>query len=76
MRADDIFHTFEKMFPIYAAKVVKYERIGSRMIELTFKNEEQPNLYFLYTSDINWNLGTQPYRRKPDPNYDKKKEEK
>lgn len=72
MKMNDIYYAFKTLFPEIAEHVINYEKFGSRMIKLYF--DDQQIKYFLYTNPFDWNFGTQPYRRKPDPNY--KKEEK
>lgn len=69
MRETDIFKSFVRFFPEWEEFVKDYRRIGSRMIEMDMTGGVKR--YFLYTDSNNWNFGTQPYRRKPDPNYKK-----
>lgn len=68
MKLNDIYKNFLRLFPIYEQFVKSYTRFGSRMIYITF-NEDIPPLYFLYTNDNDWNLGTKLNRKHPNPNY-------
>lgn len=73
MKLDDIYKNFIKIFPVYEDFVKEYKRFGSRMIYITFNNDLPP-LYFLYTNDNDWNLGTKPHRQHPNANYSEGKE--
>lgn len=65
MKMDDLINNFKEMFPWYVDLVKSYKRFGSRMLYITFVNDLPP-LYFLYTSENDWNLGTKPNRKKPE----------
>lgn len=59
-----VWNNFERMFPEKAEHVVSYERSGSRMI--TLHMDDGLILTFLYYTPMNWNLGTKPWRKKPE----------
>lgn len=76
MKINDIYDAFKNLFPNFEDHVINYEKVGSRMIKLYF--DDQQIKYFLYTNSFDWNFGTKPYRRRPNPGYtdNKQKENK
>lgn len=65
MKKEEIFDHFVELFPDYARHVKTYKKLGSKMISL--ETEIGERLTFLYMGKDNWNFGTKPWRRKPDP---------
>lgn len=65
MRKEEIFDYFVELFPQHYEHVVSYKKLGSKMISLQMDNGSR--LTFLYMGKDNWNFGTKPWRRKPDP---------
>lgn len=69
MKMDNIIEGLQKVAPEIYKKLTETEgakkaRMGNKMISITIPNE--PTLFFLYNSENNWNLGTKPWRRRPD----------
>lgn len=65
MTKEFIFEKFKEMFPNYAEHVKSYKKIGSKTISL--RMEDGSTRTFLYNNPNNWNFGTRPWRKKPDP---------
>lgn len=65
MTKEFIFDRFKEMFPDFAARVKTYKKIGSKTISLKYENGNTRT--FLYNNPNNWNFGTKPWRKKPEP---------
>lgn len=69
----DIYKGFEDLFPDWVEKVESYKKVGSKTISLKMKNGR--SLVFLYNNPNNWNFGTKPWRKKPEPIQKKEKQQ-
>lgn len=61
----EIYDGFKDLFPSWVNKVESYKKVGSKTISLKLKSGK--SLVFLYNNPSNWNFGTKPWRKKPDP---------
>lgn len=65
MTKEVIFGKFAEMFPLIAPDVKSYKKIGSKTISIRMNNGKTRT--FLYNNPDNWNFGTKPWRKKPEP---------
>ena len=65
MTKEVIFQRFKEMFPVFAAQVKTYKKIGSKTISMRMRDGN--SFTFLFVNSRNWNFGTKPWRQKPDP---------
>lgn len=71
MKKEKLFEVFCQMFPTHAERAVRYKKIGSRTLAITFKRfvddqkEEEYSRVFLYKSPDNWHFGTKLWRKRP-----------
>ncbi len=70
MTKDDLFKTFQQMFPDWAEGVINCKKIGSKCIVIYYPNDV--SYVFLYVDRFNWQFGTKYFRKMP---VTKKKEE-
>lgn len=63
MTTNFVWNNFQRMFPDLAEHVISHEKSGSKMI--TLHMDDGMILSFLYYTPVNWNLGTKPWRMKP-----------
>lgn len=62
-KAEFLWNNFVRLFPGIAARVIHWERGGSKMIKMDV--DDGTVLFFIYYTPTNWNLGTKPWRLKP-----------
>lgn len=66
MTVQELEEKFVRIFPQYSAVKRNVSKIGARMLRIELEWLERTDvLYFLWYDEMNWNLGTKPYRKQP-----------